>query len=88
MTEVTFFADDEAIFLSTCVTANWTRRPVAEGRHDAVLLTGQLTRSHRVGARAVGTPEQQKQAHGNSCGWNSLHFIQNTTARSGMGRSE
>lgn len=45
---------------STCVTSNRTRRPVAERGHDTVLLAGQLTRSHRDGARAVRTPRQQK----------------------------
>lgn len=66
---------------STCVTSNRTRRPVAERGHDTVLLAGQLTRSHRAGARAVRTPRQQKHTH--SAAGNSSHIHQkNTTARS------
>lgn len=47
-------------FHSTCVTCDRTRRPVAERGHDAVLLAGQLTRSHCAGPRAVRTSRQQK----------------------------
>lgn len=62
---------DTFCFHCTCITSNRTGSPVAERGHDTVLLAGQLTWSHCVGARAVWTPRQQKQTQ-QGCGVTQL----------------